>query len=181
MSKNNFDLVLSETLKHEGGWSNNPKDPGGATMKGITIATYRQYYPNATKEQLRNISDADVKMIYRKGYWDKVKADELPSGLDLVIFDAAVNSGPSRSIKWLQEALGVTVDGKIGPATIAKAKTSDVEATIRKALALRLAFMKRAKDAKGNLLWDTFKNGWTARITAVTSAALQLHRMNKNG
>jgi len=92
-----FSTVLAETLTHEGGWADHPKDPGGATMKGVTLATYRQYYPNATKADLRKISDADLKMIYRTGYWDKVRGDDLPPGVDLMTFDVAVNSGPRRA------------------------------------------------------------------------------------
>ncbi len=87
-------------LKHEGGWADHPKDPGGATMKGVTLATYRRHFgKNKSKRALRNISDDDLGQIYRSGYWDKCRCDRLPSGVDYAVFDAAVNSGPGRSVK----------------------------------------------------------------------------------
>ena len=82
--KDNFDACLAKVLKHEGGWADHPKDPGGATMKGVTIAVFREYKGRAvTKDELRAISDADLRAIYKAGYWDKVKGDDLPRGLDL--------------------------------------------------------------------------------------------------
>ena len=105
MARANFAAALSAVLLHEGGWANNPKDPGGATMKGVTLATYRRYRPGATKEQLRNISDEELRTIYRDGYWDEVRGDDLPSGIDFATFDFAVNSGPSRAAKFLQRVL----------------------------------------------------------------------------
>lgn len=92
-----FARALPLVLAHEGGWADHPRDPGGATMKGVTLATFRRYVPNATKDKLRNISDEMLARIYREGYWDIVKGDELPPGLDYALFDWAVNSGPRRA------------------------------------------------------------------------------------
>jgi lysozyme family protein len=163
--KGNFQRVLAETLKHEGGWSDHRLDPGGATMKGVTLKTFRSYYPGATKEDLRNITDAQVERIYREGYWNAVRGDDLPAGLDLVAFDAAVNSGVSRGAKWLQQALGVTADGKIGPVTLAAAKTAEPAAAIDAAITRRMTFLQ------GLNTWPTFGKGWTRRVEAVRSAA----------
>lgn len=163
--KSNFRRVLAETLAHEGGWSDHPRDPGGATMKGVTLKTFRSYYPGATKEDLRNITDAQLERIYREGYWDAVRGDELPAGLDLVAFDAAVNSGVSRGAKWLQQALGVTADGKIGPATLAAARAAEPISVIDAALDRRMAFLR------GLGTWDVFGKGWTRRVEAVRGAA----------
>lgn len=164
--KGNFKNCLDHTLIHEGGWSDHPKDPGGATMKGITLATYRQYRPGASKADLRTISDAEVESIYRKGYWDKVRGDDLPAGLDMVAFDAAVNSGPSRGAKWLQGALGVADDGVIGPATIAAASTSDHKQVILDACRNRMNFLRRLDT------WPTFGKGWERRVDHVRAQSL---------
>lgn len=166
--KSNFDKCLAEVLRHEGGFVDHPRDPGGATNKGITIGTFRQYRPRATVADLKAISDADVAMIYRKGYWDAVRGDDLPSGLDLVAFDAAVNSGPRRGAQWLQRALGVADDGKIGPVTIAVAQASEPMSIISRALDIRLAFLKSLSH------WDDFGRGWSARVVSVRKVALQM-------
>jgi lysozyme family protein len=167
--KDNFERCLAEVLKHEGGWADHPKDPGGATMKGVTIGTFAQFKGRkVTKEELRAISDADLRAIYRRKYWDVVKADDLPAGLDLVAFDAAVNSGPSRGAKWLQDGLGVASDGKVGPMTIRAAQHANVKLAIWKALDARLAFLRRLKT------WPTFGKGWQRRVDDVRRVALEM-------
>jgi lysozyme family protein len=172
--KANFERCLDMVLKHEGGWADHPKDPGGATMKGVTIGTFSQFKGRkVSKEELRNISDADLQAIYRRKYWDVVKADELPSGLDFVAFDAAVNSGPARGARWLQVALGVTADGKVGPATLAHARAANVPQVIDYACNARLDFLRGLKT------WPTFGKGWARRVTEVRSAAKDLAYVNK--
>lgn len=167
--KHNFDACLAEVLKHEGGWSDHPKDPGGATMKGVTIGTFAQFKGRkVTKDELRAISDADLRAIYRRKYWDVVRGDDLPAGLDLVAFDAAVNSGPARGARWLQMAVGVEVDGKIGPATIAATGNTYVPAAIERAIAFRLSFLRNLKT------WPTFGKGWQRRVDDVKAAALEM-------
>ena len=171
--KSNFDKCLAEVLRHEGGFVDHPRDPGGATNKGITIGTFRQYRPGATVAQLKAISDAEVAMIYRNGYWDAVRGDDLPSGLDLVAFDAAVNSGPRRGAQWLQRALGVADDGKIGPVTLSVAQASEPMSVISRALDIRLAFLKSLSH------WDAFGRGWSARVVSVRKVALQMASVSK--
>lgn len=167
--KENFEFCLTEVLKHEGGWADHPKDPGGATMKGVTIGTYAQWKGRkVTKDELRKIPDSEVAAIYRRNYWDKVRGDDLPGGLDFVAFDAAVNSGPARGAKWLQQALGVTADGKIGPATVAAARATYAPAVVERAIAIRLAFLKSLKT------WPTFGKGWARRVEDVRQDALAL-------
>ncbi|RUY74008.1 glycoside hydrolase family 108 protein, partial [Mesorhizobium sp. M7A.F.Ca.CA.001.10.2.1] len=118
----NFAHALALVLKSEGLWSDNPADPGGATMKGVTLTNFRRYVKaDATKADLRKISDAQVATVYRRFYWDAVAGAELPDGVDYAVFDFAVNSGPGRAAKYLQAVVGVTQDGRIGPATIAAA------------------------------------------------------------
>ncbi|GGF24217.1 hypothetical protein GCM10011321_14490 [Youhaiella tibetensis] len=166
MAKGNLPAVLAETLAYEGGWSDHPSDPGGATMKGITLAVFRRYRPGASKEQLRAISADDVERIYRDGYWGPVRGDDLPEGVDLTVFDYGVNSGPSRSAKDLQRVVGATVDGKIGPATIALVKASAPRAVIKAHCARRLGFVQSLA------IWNTFGKGWARRIAGIEATSL---------
>ena len=104
----NFARALSLVLKSEGGWSDNPADPGGATMKGVTLANFRRYVQaDGTKDDLRHITDAQLATVYRKFYWDAVAGDDLPDGVDYATMDFGVNSGPGRAAKYLQAAVGV--------------------------------------------------------------------------
>jgi len=166
MAKGNFDRSLLLVLAHEGGWADHPKDPGGATMKGVTLATFRRYRPGATKADLRNISDADLQRIYRDGYWNVIRGDELPSGLDFAVFDYAVNSGPGRAAKHLQAVLGVPQDGKVGPITLAAAREADIERVIELLCTKRLGFLKSLPT------WGTFGKGWERRVNSVLEDAL---------
>lgn len=165
----NFAKSFALVLAHEGGWSDNPNDPGGATMKGVTLATFRRYVkPNATKTDLRNITDEQLATVYRKHYWDVVSGSELPDGVDYAVFDFAVNSGPSRAAKYLQKVVGTPQDGRIGPATL-KAVRAKMHATVIHELCDdRMAFLKRLDT------WKTFGKGWTRRVTDVRTEALRM-------
>jgi lysozyme family protein len=149
--KSNFQRSLSLVLKHEGGWSDHPSDPGGATMKGVTLATYRRYKPGATKEQLRAIDASTLAFIYRAGYWNPIGGDTLAPGVDYAVFDFAVNSGPSRARSYLLKAVG----------------GSDAE-TINRLCAARLKFLQGLKT------WPTFGKGWTKRVHDVRQEALRM-------
>lgn len=165
----NFSRSLSLVLRREGGYVNHPKDPGGATHKGITIGTYRRYINSkGTPDDLRRITDEQVATVYKKHYWDKVKADNLPSGVDYAVFDFAVNSGPSRAAKYLQSVVGVKQDGIVGPETISAATWSDPGATINALCDNRMKFLRGLKT------WPTFGKGWTNRVTDVRRHALEM-------
>ena len=167
--KANFDACLAHVLKYEGGWSDHPKDPGGATNYGITLRTYSAWLGRpASKAELRGIAHTEVSAIYRAEYWNAISGDDLPPGFDLVAFDAAVNSGPSRAAKWLQTAVGANADGKIGPATIAAAGRAGPDAIIR-ACATRMQFLRSLET------WHVFGNGWSARVAATEALALQMY------
>jgi lysozyme family protein len=120
MSTGNFAACLNFTLREEGGFVHNPKDPGGATNFGITLATLRHYtgQPSLTEEDLKGLSASLRAEIYRESYWKPVRGDDLPTGLDLLVFDFGVNVGPATSIKHLQRVLHVEADGRIGPQTL---------------------------------------------------------------
>lgn len=140
----NFQRSLAVTLQYEGGWADNPKDPGGATMKGVTLGTYRRRHPNATKADLRAISDAELADIYRADFWAPINGDSLASGVDLATFDAGVNSGPARAKQWLTASVG----------------GSSVD-TVKRICAKRLGFMQSLK------IWSTFGKGWARRVAAI--------------
>jgi lysozyme family protein len=141
---------LPITLQFEGGWSDNPKDPGGATMNGITLTTFRRYRPNATKADLRAISPELRQVIYADGYWKPTSGDNLPSGVDLVAFDYGVNSGPGAANKALAATAGL----------------SPVE-RVKAICARRLSILQSLKT------WATFGKGWGARVVQVQALGIQ--------
>lgn len=165
--KENFDNALKLVLVHEGGWSDHPRDPGGATMKGITLAVFQRHYgTNKTKDDLRNISDEQLKAIYRTDYWNKCLCDEIALGLDYAVFDAAVNSGPGRSAKWLQAAVGAPQDGAIGPVTLTNAAGKNTIDVINSACDRRLSFLRSLGT------WSDFDKGWGRRVENVRASAI---------
>jgi lysozyme family protein len=121
--KEEFPKALHAVLAHEGGWANHPKDPGGATMKGVTQRVYDASRDRAglPRQSVRLISKDEIHAIYKRQYWDAIKGDDLPAGVAYAVFDFAVNSGPGRAAKSLQRALGLTADGMVGMATVAAA------------------------------------------------------------
>lgn len=165
----NFQRALKLVLKHEGGWADHPKDPGGATMKGVTIGTFRAYVkPNATKAELRAITDEQLATVYRRHYWDAVLGAELPDGVDYAVFDFAVNSGPKRAAQYLQGVVGVSQDGRIGPATLKAVRSFPHAKVINDLCDARMSFLKRLKT------WPTFRKGWSSRVSGVRSEALKM-------
>ena len=167
---NRAEKMIPLILKHEGGFVDHPRDPGGATNKGITIATFRRYIKsNGTVADLKALTTAQATIVYKRQYWDAVVADMLPVGVDYSVADFAVNSGPSRAAKMLQRVVGVTQDGRIGPATLAAVRALPTDFIIRKLNALRLAFMK---SIRGGSLWKTFGRGWQRRVDEVTAQSL---------
>ncbi|TIW97725.1 glycosyl hydrolase 108 family protein [Mesorhizobium sp.] len=167
----NFQQALQLVLKSEGGWSENPADPGGATMKGVTLTNFRRYgKADATKADLRKISDEQIATVYRRFYWDAVAGAELPDGVDYAVFDFAVNSGPGRAAKYLQAACGVGVvqDGRIGPATLAAVRAKPSGVVIDTLCDARLSFLKRLPT------WPTFGKGWQSRVVAVRIQAMMM-------
>lgn len=163
-----FSHWLPHILKHEGGYVNHPKDPGGATNKGVTQKTYdswrdRQGQP---RQSVRSISDSEVSAIYRRDYWDAIKGDDLPAGVDYAVFDFAVNSGIDRASRYLQEVARVAADGKIGPATLAAVAALSPANVINSLCDARMAFLR------GLRTFPTFGKGWTTRVSEVRALAL---------
>jgi lysozyme family protein len=173
MAADNFDACFDHVMGSEGGFTDDRRDKGNWTggevgkgeLKGTHWGISAAAYPRLN---IRALSKADAKRIYRKDYWDRTRCDELPAGLDLCVFDAAVNSGRSRAVKWIQAPLKVTVDGLIGPATLAAAQKADTEDIVSAALDTRLDFLRDLPT------WKTYGNGWAARIKSVRVTALKM-------
>ena len=131
----NYDKCLETILHHEGGYVNHPSDPGGETNMGVTKKVYVAF--GGTKD-MKDLEFNDVAPIYRKNYWDRLKCDNVPVGLDLCLFDFGVNAGTGRSAKFLQRMIGTTADGGIGPNTLKKLAdyidTHGLEETIKELL-----------------------------------------------
>jgi lysozyme family protein len=167
--KENFPKALAAVLVHEGGFVNNPKDPGGMTNLGCTKAVWEEHCGHPVDEKaMRALTPADVGPLYKRKYWDKVQGDELPSGVDYVVFDAAINSGAGRAAKWLQACVGVEPDGGIGPKTLAAVRAFDAKQLIEDYSKRRLSFMMDIP------AWPTFGKGWSRRVSEVEAVGLTL-------
>ena len=165
----NYDKCLETILHHEGGYVNHPKDPGGETNLGVTKRVYLEH--GGTKN-MKDLLVEDVAPIYKKGYWDKMKGDELPNGLDLCVFDFGVNAGPGRSAKYLQTMIGTVADGGIGPNTLAKLAEYVEKHGIEKCIE---DFQSARQDYYEKLsTFATFGNGWTRRVDETTELAMSM-------
>ena len=163
----NFDGCLAFTLRAEGGFSDHPADPGGATNMGITRATLAGVRGHAVSSaEVRALTRAEAADIYRSMYWRVVRGDELPAGVDLVVFDHAVNSGPKAAIRSLQGALGFKQDAVLSRRCVIAAQGADAAALVRQLCSARLNFLRRLST------WLVFRRGWTARMEALEKAAL---------
>lgn len=169
MAAENYDKCLELILHHEGGYVNHPKDPGGETNLGVTKRVYEEW--GGTKDMV-DLTVEDVAPIYEKNYWGRTKCDDLPSGLDLCVFDFAVNAGPGRAAKYLQEMIGTTVDGGIGPNTLrALGNYIESEGT---AAAIQNYQAKRQEYYESLSTFETFGRGWTRRVDETTEEAIAL-------
>jgi lysozyme family protein len=167
--KENLLPSMVALMKHEGGFVNHPRDPGGMTNLGVTQRVWEEWVGHPVSEkEMRALTPAIVAPMYKKKYWDKVSGDLLPSGVDLAVFDFAVNSGPGRAAKMLQRVLGVTEDGAIGPQTLAKAVSIDSSKLIADYNAARLAFLQALPT------WADFGNGWGTRVATVKTEATKM-------
>lgn len=167
--KENFDLALRALLKHEGGFVHHELDPGGMTNLGVTKKVWEEWVGHPVDEkQMRALTPEIVAPLYKKKYWDKVRGDDLPTGVDLAVFDLAVNSGPGRAAKMLQKVLGVAQDGAIGPQTLLKAVNIDSSKLVADYNAERLAFLMALPT------WGTFGKGWGRRVAEVTEQATHM-------
>ncbi len=164
--RHNFAEALQKLLVHEGGWSFHKDDPGGMTNLGVTKKVWEEWVGHPVDEkQMRALTPVTVAPLYRAKYWDKIKGNDLPTGVDYAVFDAAVNSGPGRAAKWLQACVGVEVDGDIGPKTLAAVTAVDASALVEDYNKRRLSFLMDLPH------WGTFGKGWSRRVAEVQTVA----------
>lgn len=169
VSASRFHQAVELVLQHEGGFVNHPRDPGGATKFGITRETLsRARGRPASLKDVRELTRTEAITVYRRLYWDVLRADELPPGPDLAVFDLAVNSGPVQAVRMLQDVLGVAADGIVGPITLRAAWQADPAETIRRLTRARLGFLGRLA------AWPVFGRGRRRRVLAVEQGALRL-------
>jgi len=167
--KENWDACFAMVLKHEGGFVNHPKDPGGMTNLGVTRTNWELYLDrDVTEADMRALTPEMVKPFYKKNYWDRIRGDELPSGVDYAAYDLAVNSGTGRAAKYLQRIAGVTDDGVIGPQSLKAIQKCDAESAIDALCDMRMNFLK------GLNTFDTFGKGWTIRVNDVKAKATEM-------
>lgn len=167
--KDNFETCLALVLKSEGGFTNNPKDPGGVTNLGVTKATYESYVGRAVDEDdMKGLTPDTVAPLYKSMYWDKVRGDDMPSGVDYALFDLAVNSGPRQATKFIQNIASVPADGLMGDRTVQQVNTLDPAETVAKLCNERLQFLQQLNT------WNTFGKGWSNRVALVQKTALKM-------
>jgi lysozyme family protein len=170
-----FDKAFDIVIGHEGGLSLSPGDPGNWTGGAVGIGTLAgtnwgisaKAYPAI---DIKALTRADAAAIYRRDYWDRIAADHLPPPLALLLFDAAVNAGVAHAVRWLQSALGIPVDGGLGPTTLAA-----VQAASGTGAALLTEFMAQRIAYSASLpTWKLFGLGWARRFAALPYQAMSL-------
>ena len=167
--KENWDACFAMVLKHEGGFVNHPRDPGGMTNLGVTRTNWELYLGHdVTEADMRALTPEMVKPFYKKNYWDRIRGDELPSGVDYAAYDLAVNSGTGRAAKYLQQIAGVTADGVIGPQSLKAIQKCDAEDVVDEICNMRMTFLKSLNT------FDTFGKGWTTRVNDVKAKATEM-------
>ncbi len=160
--QSNWQKAFEQMLASEGGYVNHPSDPGGMTNLGVTKRVWEEWVGRESNEkEMRALTPELVAPLYKRKFWDACKCDELPTGVDYLVFDFAVNAGPGRSAKILQTAVGVPADGGIGPITLAAVKAQDPAELIQK-------FSDAKEDFYRSLnTFETFGKGWLNRVAAV--------------
>ena len=167
--KKNFEECMARLLEHEGGYVWHAQDPGGETNFGVTRAVYEQYVGRQVMDgEMEGLTHDDVYPIYKENYWDAVRGDDLPSGVDWSCFDWAVNSGKSRASKALQRIVGVEADGGIGPMTLRAVAEVEPEEIIKQMHYVRDKFY-RSLDT-----FEVFGKGWVRRNDETKEQALHL-------
>jgi lysozyme family protein len=169
--QNNFKECLDLVLKSEGGWVNNPQDPGGETNLGVTKRVWEEYVGHPV-DSLKNLTKEDVAPLYEQKYWRPCYGEVLLRGLDFLCFSFGVNAGSGRSVKLLQQSLGLVSDGIIGPKVMQKLRESNIADVIKGFSESRREYYKSLKT------FPIFGRGWLARVDREELEALS---MAKNG
>lgn len=168
----NFKECLALVLKSEGGYVDNPHDPGGRTNLGVTQKVWEEYTGHEADEKImRGLTPEKVAPLYEQRYWRPTYCEVLPRGLDLLVFSMGINGGPGRAVKLLQQSIGCVPDGIIGPTTMGLIKSSNVADLISKYSDARRTYYQ-------SLNKPMFIKGWLNRVDHEEAQALQ---MAKNG
>ncbi len=175
MTASNFLACFNETESFEGGYVNNPHDPGGATLKGVTQGAYSSWRAGKglPAQAVRNATDAEIQTIYREQYWNPVRGDDLFVGLDLVMVDYGWGSGPITAVRHLQRVLGVASDGQFGLETLGAVNAI-------KGRTAQINFINRLCDDRTTFFqsfstWVYFGRGWTVRLNGIRAKALAMN------
>lgn len=167
--KENFDKCFQLVLEHEGHYVDNPHDPGGRTNLGVTQRNWEVYLNRSvTEAEMRALTPEMVKPFYKALYWDRIKGDQLPAGIDYATFDLAVNSGIYKAARYLQQIAGATDDGIIGPKSLEAIRSCNPEQTVDALCDMRLDFLKRLST------FGTFGKGWSIRVANVKAVAVKM-------
>jgi lysozyme family protein len=161
----NFERCLAHVLKSEGGWVNHPNDPGGETNLGVTRRVWEDW-TGKQGENMKSLTPEMVAPLYKANYWAKCNADALPVGVDLCVFDFAVNSGTRRAVVFLQRIAKVSQDGVLGPKSMAAVNAISPETLVKEYCMARRLFIRGLKT------YEHFGRGWERRINSVESDAL---------
>lgn len=165
MAAINYSNILAFTLKEEGDWPDSSSNP---TIRGITLRMFQTFYKNTVPFHLKCIEDSQIDIIYRRMYWYTVNGRKLPAGVDLMVFDFGVNAGPERSVRLLQQVLGVDVDGVVGYKTLKMARKKSQSSLIA-ALGV-----KQKTHYKSLNTFPIHGAGWLARTDRRVAAALKM-------
>lgn len=167
--RGNWEQCFALMLKSEGGYSNDPHDPGGMTNHGVTHIDWAKWIGHEpTEAEMRALTPDDVMPLYKAWYWDKVMGDNLPYGVDYAVFDFGVNSGVSRSVRCLQSIVGADEDGIMGPKTMTAVLQKDAAHLAKQVCEERLQFLQSLKT------WAYFGKGWGARVASVSEIAQRM-------
>jgi lysozyme family protein len=167
--KSNWERSFELMLVSEGGYADlsHLGDTGGRTNLGVTQRVWEEWVGRESNEkEMRSLTKEMVKPLYKRKFWDACRCDDLPPGIDYLVFDMAVNAGVGRSAKLLQQCVGVSVDGMIGPITITAVKSKDTEELIEKFSEARELFYRGLKT------FDVFGRGWLNRVNHSNANAL---------
>jgi lysozyme family protein len=171
--KQNFDACFAKVMQSEGGYVWDKDDAGGETNLGVTIGAWGAYLGRAIQPgEMAKLTQDTVKPFYRAMYWDKVKGDSLPVGVDYAVFDFAVNAGTGRAAKFLQRAVGALDDGVIGPGTLALVAKITSGKLLENFAEQKEAFYNTLADK--NPTQQKFLKGWLARVDHVQTAATSM-------
>lgn len=173
MAKETWPFVFDQVLGHEGGFTDDRRDRGNWTsgkigvgqLKGTKYGISAMSYPSL---DIRNLTTAQARDIYKRDYWDRLKGDRLPEGVDLAAFDYAVNSGVGRAARSLQQLVGVKVDGLIGPTTLDAIEDHDPADLVQQLCAERLDYLQTLAT------WPTYGKGWGSRVSRIKTVGLQM-------